>query len=138
MIGILVVSHGNFAESIIHCACHVMTNKPSRLMHLTVSNQDDPHVVQERVNELIKGLDAGAGVLIMTDIYGATPSNIVNRVLVPGKVEGVAGVNLPMLIRALTYRDQPLATVLEKALSGGRDGVFIMPTESRQNATPGR
>jgi mannose PTS system EIIA component len=131
MVGILLVSHGAFAESLIHCACHVMTNKPLRLTHLSVSNQDDPQRVQERAAELVKELDAGDGVLVMADICGATPSNIASRIMVPGKVEGVAGVNLPMLIRALTYRDQPLATVVQKALSGGREGVIVLPVKSK-------
>jgi len=57
----------------------------------------------------------------MTDIYGATPSNIAAQLLEPGRVEGIAGVNMPMLIRALTYRDEPLETVVVKALSGGTE-----------------
>ena len=62
----------------------------------------------------------------MTDMYGATPSNIASRLLRPGRVEGLAGVNLPMLIRALTYRDLPLLKVLEKALAGAAEGVMRM------------
>jgi PTS system ascorbate-specific IIA component len=63
----------------------------------------------------------------MTDLYGATPSNIAARLLQPGRVEGLAGVNLPMLIRALTYRDEPLDKLIEKALSGGSLGVLRIP-----------
>jgi len=65
-------------------------------------------------------------VLVLTDIYGATPSNIATKLLVPGRVEGIAGVNLPMLIRALTYREEPLDALLDKALSGAREGVTRM------------
>ena len=64
--------------------------------------------------------------LVLTDIYGATPSNIAARLLRPGRVEGVAGVNLPMLIRALTYRDEPLGALVEKAAAGGAEGVVHM------------
>jgi PTS system ascorbate-specific IIA component len=66
----------------------------------------------------------------MTDIFGATPSNIAMRLLKPGHVEGIAGVNLPMLIRALTYRDEPLEAVVAKALSGGSEGVMRMPARA--------
>ena len=66
----------------------------------------------------------------MTDIYGATPSNIATRLLRAGRVEGIAGVNLPMLIRALTYREEPLEAVVAKALSGGTEGVMRMPAKS--------
>jgi PTS system ascorbate-specific IIA component len=74
----------------------------------------------------IRFIDRGAGVLVLTDIYGATPSNVAAQLLRPGRVEGIAGVNLPMLIRALTYREEALETVLAKALSGGTDGVVRM------------
>ena len=57
----------------------------------------------------MKELDDGDGVLILSDMYGGSPANIAAKLLIPGKVEGVAGVNLPMLIRVLTYRDRPLA-----------------------------
>ena len=76
--------------------------------------------------DLIRFLDQGKGVLVMTDIYGATPSNIASHLLAPGRIEGLAGVNLPMLIRALTYRDETLGSVLEKALSGAIEGVMLM------------
>jgi PTS system ascorbate-specific IIA component len=78
----------------------------------------------------VNELNEGDGVLVLTDIYGATPGNIALRLLVPGQVEGISGVNLPMLIRALTYRDQGLATVVEKALSGGTEGVIHMTTDT--------
>jgi len=77
--------------------------------------------------DLIRFLDQGRGVLVMTDIYGATPSNIASRLLVAGRVEGLAGVNLPMLIRALTYREEAdLADLLEKSRSGAVEGVVRM------------
>ncbi len=75
----------------------------------------------------MKELDEGDGVLILSDMYGGSPANIAAKLLVPGKVEGVAGVNLPMLIRVLTYRDRPLPTIVTKAVSGGCDGVVRIP-----------
>jgi PTS system ascorbate-specific IIA component len=78
----------------------------------------------------VRQLDQGDGVLVLTDIYGATPGNIALRLLEPGRVEGVSGVNLPMLIRALTYREQGLALAVEKALSGGTEGVVHMTKDS--------
>ena len=78
----------------------------------------------------MRQLDEGGGVLVLTDIYGATPGNIALKLLVPGRVEGISGVNLPMLVRALTYREQGLALTVEKALSGGTEGVIHMTTDS--------
>ena len=127
MIGILLVSHGAFGEALIHCASHVLGKRPLYLRQLGVTIHDDPDAILPVAEDLIRFLDQGAGVLVLTDIYGATPSNIASRILKPGKVEGIAGVNLPMLIRALTYRDEPLESVIAKALSGGQDGLTRMP-----------
>lgn len=126
MIGILIVSHGAFGEALIHCASHVLGKRPLHVQQLGVTIHDEPDAILPQAQELLKTLDDGSGVLIFTDILGATPSNIAARLLVPGRVEGVAGVNLPMLIRALTYREQPLAEVALKATSGGRDGVTAL------------
>jgi PTS system ascorbate-specific IIA component len=126
MIGILIVSHGAFGESLIHSASHVLGRRPVYVRQLGVTVHDDPESLFPVAEDLIRFLDQGQGVLVLTDIYGATPSNIATKLLKPGKVEGVAGVNLPMLIRALTYREEPLETALEKALSGAAEGVMRM------------
>jgi PTS system mannose-specific IIA component len=127
MIGILLVSHGAFGESLIHCASHVLGKRPLYVRQVGVTVHDDPEEVIPVARDLIRFLDQGQGVLVMTDIYGATPSNIAARLLEPGRVEGVAGVNLPMLVRALTYRNEPLEQVVAKAMSGGTEGVTRMP-----------
>ncbi len=130
MIGILIVAHGALGESLIHCASHVMGSRPLHLQQLGVTIHDDPGAILPQARELVRQLDQGQGVLILSDIYGATPTNITCRLLEPGRVEGIAGVNLPMLVRALTYRDEPMATVIEKALSGGHDGIIHTTTEA--------
>jgi len=126
MIGILIVSHGAFGESLIHSASHVLGKRPLFLRQLGVTVHDDPDAILPVAEDLIRFLDQGQGVLVLTDIYGATPSNIAVKLLRPGRVEGIAGVNLPMLIRALTYRGEALDAVLEKALSGATEGVLRM------------
>ena len=128
MIGILLVSHGAFGESLIHCASHVLGKRPLYVRQLGVTVHDNPEEILPTARDLIRFLDQGQGVLVMTDIYGATPSNIAAKLLEPGRVEGIAGVNLPMLIRALTYRNEPLETAVDKALSGGTEGVMRMPS----------
>ncbi len=130
MIGILLVSHGAFGESLIHSASHVLGKRPLYVRQLGVTVHDDPEEILPTAEDLIRFLDQGSGVLVMTDIYGATPSNIAARLLKPGRVEGIAGVNLPMLIRALTYREQPLEEVVTKALSGGTEGVTRMEAKA--------
>jgi len=137
MVGILIIAHGTLGESLIHCASHVMGSRPPNLLQIGVAIQDDPLQVLPQAIKLVRSLDQGGGVLVLTDVYGATPSNIVGKLLVPGKVEGVAGVNLPMLVRALTYRNEPLRTVIAKAISGGMEGVMQIPTTQLKNAATG-
>ena len=133
MIGILIVSHGALGESLIHAASHVLGKRPLRVRQVGVTVHDDPEAMQAQARDLVKQLDEGTGVLVLTDIYGATPGNIALALLERGRVEGVSGVSLPMLVRALTYRHCPLAEVVEKALSGGHEGVVHM-TEDCCNA----
>lgn len=134
MIGILIITHEDLGDSFIRCAIHVMGEIPQRLMHLSVFIQDDTDVVVSRAREMIRQLDTGEGVLVLSDIYGATPCNIASQLIDSGKVECLSGINLPMLVRALTYREQLLAVMVEKALSGGRDGVMHIQSDT-SNAT---
>lgn len=128
MIGLLIVSHGAFGESLIHSASHVLGRRPLYLRQLGVTVHDDPDEIFPVAEDLIRFLDQGRGVLVMTDIYGATPSNIASRLLRSGRVEGIAGVNLPMLIKALTHRDEgtSLGELQAIALSGAAAGIVRM------------
>ena len=130
MVGILIVAHGAFGEALIHCASHVLGKRPPLVLQLGVTVHDDPELILPQAQELAKQVDQGDGVLVLSDVLGATPCNIASRLLKPNKVEGVSGVNLPMLIRALTYRDEPLATVTEKAIRGGVSGVIHLNTDA--------
>lgn len=128
MIGILIIAHGSLGDSLIHCATHVMGERPPLLKQLGVSVHDDPVDLLPLARSMVSELneDEGGGVLILSDIYGATPCNIASRLLDPGRVEGISGVNLPMLVRALSYRNEPLHVLLEKAMSGGTGGIIHM------------
>jgi len=126
MIGILLISHGSFGEVLVQNACHVLNKRPPLLNQLGVAAQDDPLDLLPLALDMVKLVDAGAGVLIMTDIFGATPANLALKLLQPGRVEGVTGASLPMLMRALTYREKGMETMIAKAISGARDGVLHM------------
>ncbi len=115
----------------MHCASHVVGKRPLYLRQLGVTVHDDPEALLPQGRDLIRFLDKGKGVLVLTDLFGATPSNIACKLLYPGHIEGVAGVNLPMLLRALNYRDQLLLPELvEKVLSGGTEGIMRMPHQN--------
>ena len=137
MIGILIITHGTLGESLIHCASHVLNKRPPRLKQLGVTAQDDPALLLPQARALVKELDEGSGVLILSDMYGGTPSNLAAKLVVPGKIEAVAGVSLPMLIRVLTYRDRDLQTIVTKAISGGCEGVIRVPMFKLHNAATG-
>ncbi|QDF99200.1 PTS fructose transporter subunit IIA [Azoarcus sp. DD4] len=124
MIGIFLITHGTLGEALIQCACHVLNKRPVQIMQLGVSAQDDPLDLLPVAREMLDWTDTGDGVVILTDIYGATPSNIATKLLQAGRVEGIAGVNLPMLLRVLTYREKDITTLVQRAVSGGCDGVI--------------
>ena len=126
MIGILLITHGSFGEALVQNACHVLNKRPAQLNQLGVAAQDDPLDLLPLARDMVGLVDDGQGVLVLTDIFGASPANLALKLLEPGRVEGLAGVNLPMLLRALTYRDKGMETLLNRARDGGRDGVFNM------------
>ncbi|MEQ1487094.1 MAG: PTS sugar transporter subunit IIA [Methylotenera sp.] len=123
MIGILIIAHGSLGESLMECAKHVIGNEAKQLAFLGVNTQDKPSDLLPKAQALVEQLNSGNGVLVLSDMYGATPCNIVSKLLKPGEVEGVAGVNMPMIVRTMTYRHESLLSLVEKAVSGGREGV---------------
>ena len=124
MIGILIIAHDTLPESLVKAVTHVLGIRPAQFETLSVTIADDPLDLLPIARERVRQLDTGDGVLIFSDIYGATPCNLAGKLLVPGRVEVVAGVNLPMLVRAFTYRAKGMDTMITKAVSGGRDGVL--------------
>jgi mannose PTS system EIIA component len=130
VIGIMIVAHGSLGESLIHCASHVMGGRPPQLRQLGVGVHDDPAALLPRAREIVGALDQGEGVLVLSDIYGATPCNLASHLLDPGRIEGLSGVNLPMLVRAIAYRNEPMEVLLEKAISGGVGGVVHFTKEA--------
>lgn len=126
MIGILLIAHGTLGESLVQNACHVLNRRPPYLAQLGVSAQDDPFDLLPIARGMRNSVDAGEGVLILTDIWGATPANLAVKLLEPGWTEGLTGVNLPMLLRAISYREKGWDVLLDRAKSGARDGIIDM------------
>ena len=123
MIGILLITHAPLGKAFIEAATHVFRSAPEQLESLDVIADQDPDQVRRLAREAIARIDDGSGVLVLTDIVGATPSNCTLQLCIPGKVEVVAGVSLPMLLRAISYRRNTLDSVAEMALAGGQKGV---------------
>jgi PTS system ascorbate-specific IIA component len=129
MIGILIVTHGEIGTSLLDSASQILGVRPQQVATLSVWRQDDPDDLVLRARELMEQIDAGTGVLILTDLFGATPGNVVSRLLDDGKVEGVSGVSLPMLLRVVTGRNGSLSSAVQRALSGGSEGLVHMNTD---------
>jgi len=129
MIGILIIAHDSLGESLVRAVTHVLGSRPEQFEVLSVAATDDPLTLLPAARELVRRLDTGAGVLVFSDIYGASPCNLAGKLLKPGRVEGLAGVNLPMLVRAITYRTRGLDTMVKKAVSGGCEGVMHMEVD---------
>ena len=124
MISILLITHGELGQSLIECATHVLGDKPLFLESLSIENDCTHESMFKQISERINLLDQGDGVLILTDIFGATPCNIITKIIKPGKVSAIAGVNLSMLIRTISYRNESFDSLISKAIQGAQDGII--------------
>jgi len=129
MIGVLIVTHGEIGTALLASANQILGGRQDQVMTLSVWRQDDPDDLVLRARELLDQIDAGDGVLVLTDIFGATPGNVASRLLDDGHIEGVSGVSLPMLLRVLTGRNGSLPAAVKRALSGGNEGVVHMNSD---------
>jgi PTS system ascorbate-specific IIA component len=130
VIGVLLISHGAIGETLLASAEAILGKKQAQVATLGVSRSDDPDKVLARARGLAAQLDNGAGLLVLTDMFGATPCNVAARLLADGRIEGVSGVSLPMLVRVLSGRNGSLPAAVQRALSGGAEGVVHMNTDS--------
>jgi len=124
VIGILIVAHDRLGESLVDAVTHVLGARPPQFDVFPVAAADDPLALLPKARDAVAALDTGEGVAILSDIYGATPCNLAAKLASAGHVEVIAGVSLPMLVRAFTYRAKGMDTMITKAISGGRDGVL--------------
>jgi mannose PTS system EIIA component len=133
MIGILLVTHGTLGDTLIDCVTHILGKRPERVATVRITDHASHDDVIPAIRARLAELEQGEGVLILADIFGATPCNCVTEVLRAGSVEGVAGVNLPMLIKVLGYRYLTLAELVAKAVSGGMEGIFNLSDHLKNN-----
>ena len=124
-VGVLIITHGEIGKEFVKTAESTLAGKiPLLCRAVSVSQFCDPDIIVENCQKIIEEINTGSGVLVLTDIYGSTPSNIANRLANDSNVKVVAGINLPMLFRILNYPDSSLNELVEKALSGGHDGII--------------
>ena len=130
MVGILLVTHNSLGDSFLDCIKHVLGEVPANIKALSVSAGDDPQQKSVEGQTLIKQLDTGSGVLILSDVFGATPSNIARQLCRAERVMGVAGVNLPMLLRVACYPTTTLPDLAKVAVEGGRGCITYIHPEN--------
>jgi PTS system ascorbate-specific IIA component len=127
-VGVLLVAHGDMGQELIRVARSLLGELPLPAAAVSMPNDCDDGAAMAQALGLIDRLDTGDGVLVMTDLYGATPSNICGRLGDLGEhTRRVSGLNLPMLLRVMNYPQQSLADLAQTALSGGRNGIVLDP-----------
>ena len=133
MIGILVISHEPLGTALLHCTRHIFGRLPSQLAALDVIPDEDPEAACRAARDLMARINDGSGVVVLTDLFGATPSRIAASLAEAFRVVVVAGVSLPMLVKALNSRRLPLEEVAEVLLASARNAVVeilpLPPTE---------
>jgi|SRR5437899_7823943 len=131
MVGILLLTHAPLGQAFIAAAAHVFRGQPERLEAIDVVADQNTADVNKLAAEAVARLDDGSGVLVITDVKGGTPANCCNKLADAGHVEVIAGISLPMLLRALTYRQDTLDVVVEMALAGGQNGAVRVDNRLR-------
>ncbi|AJK47834.1 MULTISPECIES: PTS sugar transporter subunit IIA [Burkholderia] len=123
MAGILIIAHAPLATALRDCISHIYGGIPARIGCIDVLADSDPSQVMGFAHAEIARLREENGVLVLTDMYGATPANIAGQLAKLDGVRVLAGVNLPMLVRSVCYRTTPIDTLVEKALGGSTKGI---------------
>ncbi|TAL97127.1 MAG: PTS mannose transporter subunit IIA [Paraburkholderia sp.] len=126
MAGILIVAHAPLATALRECIAHIYGGLPARIGVIDVMPDCDPPEVIAFAYAEIERLREDNGALVLTDVFGATPANIAARLATLPDVRVLAGVNLPMLVRAVCYRATPLDTLVDKALAGATKGIHTI------------
>jgi PTS system mannose-specific IIA component len=123
-VGVLIVTHPGVGSALAHSAQRIMGDSPLKTFCLDIPVDSDVERTEHEISQALANLDAGDGVIILSDIFGATPNNLARKFAAPGHVHIVSGVNLPMLIRLYNYPNTDLAELCELAAEGGQRGIM--------------
>jgi len=135
-VSILIISHGNIGSSLINATKQMIGQNTLKIKTLDANIALDANIeltlddLYKKASSLVKEIDQGDGVLILTDLFGSTPSNIAHRLYEKNKINIVTGINLSMLIRILNYTHLNLEAITNKAYSGGIEGIKINGTDN--------
>ena len=131
MVGILILAHAPLASAFVTAARHVFKSMPEHLEAIDVQPDQNTDEVIQLAKEAVTRLNLGNGVLVLTDVFGGTPANCSQKLDALDQVAVLAGLSLPMLLRALTYRHDNLEVVFEMAQAGAQNGAIRVDTRKR-------
>lgn len=123
MISLIILAQDDMAKGLLHAIEHVLGRIPPALEIQPIDYHQPQEALAAALGERIRRLDQGDGVLVLADVYGSSHTNAACRLLAPGRIELVSGVNVPMLLRVLSYRTLGMNELLRKAMSGGTEGI---------------
>lgn len=127
-VALLTVTHNRIGEDIVTTAEEILGAQPLPCKNIAVQHRSNEHDWSEEIATALAALDAGSGVLLLTDVFGATPHNNACAAATGRHAAIVSGISLPMVLRLFNYAHQPLATLAEVAVAGGRRGIVDAST----------
>ena len=131
MVGILILAHAPLASAFVTAARHVFKSAPEHLEAIDVQPDQNTDEVIQLGKDAVARLNLGDGVLVLTDVFGGTPANCSQKLDALDQVAVLAGLSLPMLLRALTYRHDNLDVVFEMAQAGAQNGAIRVDHRKR-------
>lgn len=124
-VALLLVTHKKIATSLIECASNIVNDAPDNLAFVEVPMDIPTDPIESEISDKLDTLDRDDGTLILTDLYGGTPSNIASKFAQLNDTRFISGLNLPMLVKIMNYRDLPLDELTEKILGGGKKSIVL-------------
>jgi len=124
-IGILLVTHNQIGQVLLETALVNLGRENPGVQSVAVPFESDPDLILAQCQHITLEINTGSGVLILTDLFGSTPSNIAHKLTTIKDTCVISGLNLPMLMKVIDYSEDSLDTIASKALKGGKDGILI-------------
>lgn len=126
MIGIVLVTHSQLGYSLIETAEFILGSKPDSVASVSINVKENVDELRDNISKAIKQVDSKKGILILTDMFGGTPSNLSYSFLEEGRVEVISGVNLPLLIRAIgLQKEEDLSNVAKTLVASGKRSISL-------------
>ena len=127
MIGIVIVTHSQLGDALIEAAEFILGDRPDTMVSVSINLKENVDKLRKKISEAIKEVDRNKGILILTDMFGGTPSNLSYSFLEEGKVEVISGVNLPILIKAADFqkKEMDLCDLAEHLEAFGKKSISL-------------